>query len=152
MLFGKTKPPNLAQRLLDLKRLKIPGATYTFNGGKEFIYRVSLSPSSASRVYVCELHLRPGREFPEMIVVSPNLKKLAGNRVLPHIYPYAKAGVKLCLWYPKHREWNFSMSLAETYIPWTLRWLWYFEDWLFSDEWAGGGQHPNQISHRNHIS
>jgi hypothetical protein len=136
-------PPNLAMRLLDLAGLNIPGASYEFCGGRELVYRLPLSPSEASRVYICELHVPPGKDSPRMIVVEPDLRVLAGGRKLPHIYPFDGRGVYLCLWKPKYKEWDWSMRLSETYIPWTLRWLWYFEDWLQSDDWAGSGEHPD---------
>ena len=34
------------------------------------------------------------------------------------------------------------MRLDQTIVPWTALWLLYFEEWLFSDEWAGGGVYP----------
>jgi len=34
------------------------------------------------------------------------------------------------------------MRLDQTVVPWTALWLLYFEEWLFSGEWAGGGLHP----------
>jgi hypothetical protein len=34
------------------------------------------------------------------------------------------------------------MKLNETYLPWTSEWLDYFEEWLVTDVWAGGGAHP----------
>ncbi|MEZ5659385.1 MAG: hypothetical protein R3E83_12920 [Burkholderiaceae bacterium] len=33
-------------------------------------------------------------------------------------------------------------SIADTIVPWTYEWLFYFEEWLVSDEWKGGGRHP----------
>lgn len=34
------------------------------------------------------------------------------------------------------------MRIDQTVVPWTALWLFYFEDWLASGEWKGGGQHP----------
>ncbi len=45
-------------------------------------------------------------------------------------------------WMPKKREWRPQMQLSDTYIAWTAEWLWYFEDWLATGIWAGGGEHP----------
>lgn len=134
---------NLAHRVLDLDSLGLPDCTFSFESGRELIYRLPLSPTAASRIYKCELRVPRGASSPRMIVVDPDLKLLAGDRQLPHVYPYAGTGTSLCLWHPKSREWNSTMRLSDTFIPWTLRWLWYFEDWLSSNEWAGGGLHPN---------
>ncbi|WP_231502518.1 hypothetical protein [Herbaspirillum sp. RV1423] len=78
-----------------------------------------------------------------MIVISPDLKELAGARQLPHTYTHDGKGTKLCLWRPRYGEWRPSMKLSETYVPWTAEWLLYFEHWLAIDEWAGGGEHPS---------
>lgn len=74
--------------------------------------------------------------------MSPNLPVLAEGRPLPHVYRHDEAGTKLCLWLPRKNEWLPQMPLGETYIPWTSEWLNYFEEWLLTDEWAGGGEHP----------
>lgn len=34
------------------------------------------------------------------------------------------------------------MRLDQTIVPWTALWLYYFEQWLVSGDWHGGGQHP----------
>lgn len=140
--------PNLARRALELDLLQIPGTTYSFRSGRELVYRLHLSPSAVSRIYTCDLHVRPGASPPEMIVLQPDLKSLASGKSLPHIYPYRGSGTRLCLWRPGKREWNPTMKLSETYVPWTLEWLWYFEDWLRSGEWTGGGEHPPEENKR----
>jgi hypothetical protein len=75
-------------------------------------------------------------------VLRPDLRSLAGKNPIPHIYDHDGPGTKLCLWWPKQREWMPRLKLTETCVPWTAEWLWYFEDWLATGEWAGGGQHP----------
>jgi hypothetical protein len=34
------------------------------------------------------------------------------------------------------------MRLDRTIVPWIALWLFYFEEWLASDDWKGGGMHP----------
>jgi hypothetical protein len=36
------------------------------------------------------------------------------------------------------------MMIANTIVPWSVLWLFYFEDWLCTGEWSGGGVHPEQ--------
>lgn len=38
-----------------------------------------------------------------------------------------------------------EMNFGDTYIPWAAEWLGYFEDWLFSNVWLGGGAHGDVI-------
>lgn len=74
--------------------------------------------------------------------MSPNLRDLAPGRALPHVY--SQRPVRLCLHFPKYDEWTFDKSIAETLVPWTYLWLFYFENWLATDQWQGGGKHPGE--------
>jgi hypothetical protein len=77
-----------------------------------------------------------------MMVLSPDLKKLANGRTLPHVYSSRGTGTQLCLWQPRYEEWDWSMKLTQTYVPWSVEWLFYYEHWLDTNEWLGGGEHP----------
>ena len=66
----------------------------------------------------------------------------------PHIY-FNKADPhppRLCLYDPKERYWNPEEYIAETIIPWASDWLFFFEAWLATGEWEGGGRHPERKS------
>lgn len=135
-------PPSLAQRAMELQALGIPGARVRLDRGRELQYRFAISPSAFGRIYDCLLRMRPDSREPEVLVLRPDLPCLAGKNPIPHIYDHDGQGTKLCLWWPKQREWMPRLKLTETCVPWTAEWLWYFEDWLATGEWAGGGQHP----------
>ena len=49
------------------------------------------------------------------------------------------ANSALCLFYAKGRDWNRTMMIADTIIPWACRWLFYYEMWLYDGVWRGGG-------------
>jgi len=34
--------------------------------------------------------------------------------------------------------------LAETTVPWAARYLYFYEGWLLTGKWSGGGRHPTQ--------
>jgi hypothetical protein len=87
---------------------------------------------------VC-ITFRPG-ESPRVIAVSPSLTELAGERKIPHVY---YDPLRLCLYLPGSGEWESHMRIDKTFVPWTATWLYYFEEWLESDDWKGGGEHPN---------
>ncbi len=60
----------------------------------------------------------------------------------PHLYDRKK--IRLCLYYPQSdNEWTKRDSLCNTIVAWTYLWLYYYEEWLYSGEWKGGGIHPN---------
>lgn len=95
-------------------------------------------PSPLSRVY--RLRIRQRKHCsPDVYVLSPNLDDMANGRWLPHVY--SQKPVRLCLHFPKCDEWTFDKSIAETIVPWAYLWLFYFEHWLATDEWQGGGKH-----------
>ena len=45
---------------------------------------------------------------------------------------------ELCLFW---KNWDATMPLANTIVPWVADWLYYYEVWLFTGEWEGGGIH-----------
>ncbi|MDM7070069.1 hypothetical protein QUG48_23305, partial [Enterobacter hormaechei] len=88
---------------------------------------------------------------PRCFVVSPDLKKLSDGKKIPHTYASLASSkiTQLCLYLPrerhpdKHAEWVPQYQLSETILPWASLWLFYFEQWLHSGIWEGGGAHPN---------
>ncbi len=95
-------------------------------------------PTPLSRAYGIRITYRLG-DVPQVLVREPNLVELAGERRLPHVY--RQSPPLLCLYRPRKYEWTPFMRLDQTIVPWTSLWLLYFEDWLVSDEWKGGGEH-----------
>lgn len=133
--------PGLAQRHAELAALKWANSSLRFMSGRELQFRFEVAPSPLARLYRCLLLMRP-IGLPEVFVTSPNLNDLAPGRQLPHVYSHDERGTQLCLWLPRAREWVPQMKMAETFLPWTAEWLDYFEEWLITDEWTGGGEHP----------
>jgi hypothetical protein len=78
-------------------------------------------------------------QHPDVYVANPKLELFPGEKKLPHVYNTEDQC--LCLYYRKGREWNGSMYLAETIIPWTSEWLLHYEFWLATGSWHGGGIH-----------
>jgi hypothetical protein len=90
-------------------------------------------------VYTLQIVYPQGRT-PRVVVRDPDLVVLAGGRRLPHVY--GQKPPHLCLYLPRTGEWDNSMRISETIVPWAILWLFYFEEWLESDDWKGGGIHP----------
>lgn len=142
------KPPQriatLAMRLRDLNNLRLPEAHGRFVGGN-LIFDCTIEVPGGGRRYQCQLTVFRNGRSPQMRVIGPDLRELADGRRLPHIYRNDGPGVLLCLWLPNASEWTSAMKLSETYIPWTVRWLAYFELWLASNIWSGGGVHGDDV-------
>jgi hypothetical protein len=97
-------------------------------------------PTLLSREYLLRIEYRRG-DIPQVFVKEPDIRALAGGRELPHVY---KDPLALCLYLPRSGEWNGTMRIDLTFVQWAAVWLYYFEEWLASDNWKGGGIHPGE--------
>lgn len=107
----------------------------------ELIWEFEVRPSPLGRLYRLRISFKRFSS-PAVTVLSPNLNNLAADRRLPHVYSVKP--VRLCLHFPSYDEWTVDKAIAETIVPWAYLWLLYFEHWLATDEWLGGGKHPGE--------
>jgi hypothetical protein len=128
---------NLAQQLFSLRQF-YPEGKGTIRH-PVLTWENQLTPLSLSRTYFTAVTYRFG-SAPRTRVLSPSLVKLAEGRRIPHLYSQNEQ--RLCLYLPGTGEWNSSKFISKTIIPWALLWFFYFEEWLLSSEWKGGGAHP----------
>jgi len=97
---------------------------------------LSLRPKADMGRYVVLIRYELGFE-PRVWVVEPKLRSRP-DKVIPHTYP----GERLCLWWPgarSERKWSPNALIRETIVPWTSLWLYYYEHWLVTGTWGGGG-------------
>ncbi|WP_035568843.1 hypothetical protein [Caballeronia sordidicola] len=139
--YGNAKL-GLAQQWMRLRAANLEGGT-GYVRRSELAWDCFVRPSPLGRNYHVRLRYKLGNP-PRVTVISPNLTSLAPDRRLPHVY-YATTPLSLCLYLPGSGEWDPSKSLAETIVPWIAVWLFYFEDWLLTDDWKGGGKHPGDL-------
>jgi len=99
-----------------------------------------LAPSDYGRTYTIEMIYKRG-DSPKVWVREPNLKELAGEKLLPHVYDQKTQ--QLCLFLPGCGLWSSEKSIASTIMLWAFLWLQYFELWLITGEWHGRGEHPH---------
>lgn len=78
---------------------------------------------------------------PKVWIIGDALEKL-GAVDFPHKYEVDinRKMVRICLY--RHLEFNSRTYLANTIIPWTVEWLYFYEMWLATGRWLGGGEHP----------
>ena len=115
------------------------GNFYIHSGPSHLRVRGTLQPTARSDQYLVEIKYQL-KKFPCIYVLQPTLVKNFKGDAIPHIYP----GEKLCLHQPKYYEFRFSDLIANTIIPWTSLWLYYYEVWHVTGEWLGGGEHPTR--------
>lgn len=136
-MFQGRKALTLAQQLGTLRRDWPQGQGRLTKDGLEWF--VALQPTPLSRSYVIRLTYATLGSWPNVHVVSPSLRELAGPGDIPHLY--CQRMMRLCLFAPWLREWQSDRPLSRTLVLWATTWLFYFEDWLATGEWQGGGFH-----------
>lgn len=104
-------------------------------------WRGTLQPRPASPAY--KMAVRVGNrvgEVPQARVIWPILVPDA-----PHLYTDGT----LCLYWPSEWSWQCDDLIAETILPWTALWLYYYELWLDCGEWLGPSSHDHMPERSN---
>lgn len=107
----------------------------------QLLWSGKIRPSALSKEYAVVLFYRLG-ESPKVWVIGDELEQL-DNSSFPHKYRIDRENkmVRICLY--RYSEFNSSKFLSNTIIPWTVEWLYFYELWLATGEWLGGGEHPD---------
>ena len=134
---GGRQDLTLSQQLLFLKSNPATGGTGTVCANR-LTWQTSVQPTPLARTYQASIVYSLGKA-PIVRISEPDLEFLAQDRSLPHVYTNP---LRLCLHLPGTEDWDSTKRIDQTIIPWTYTWLFYFEDWLATDEWKGGGRHP----------
>lgn len=130
--FFKQQALPLAEQL---RQMKIHWPGYTRSMHRSGVsWTGQLTPTGMSDTYTIRVTYTPPRR-PVVEVISPVLKERPGKRI-KHTFP----GNKLCL--HLHEEWTANTIIATTVIKWAALWLFFYETWLITGEWEGGGHEP----------
>jgi len=95
-------------------------------------------PEPACRSY--KVRIRYSGKYPIVRVVDPLLRKMPEGKRVPHTY----ADGSLCLYHPDYGDWSTDKAIADTIVPWVSEWLYFYEFWLATNVWLGGGVHPKR--------
>ena len=99
----------------------------------------NFTPSALSETYRLKITYTLG-QAPKAYIVSPKPLPLAeGAKRLPHTYKYSNGKQQLCLYLPGTGEWQKSMVIAYTIVHWAVQWMYYYEIWVSTGKWMGGG-------------
>lgn len=93
----------------------------------------TLTPSRFSPTYKVEFTYIDDWPTAHVQVVTPRLDPGHGDE-LPHMYTNLGG---LCL--HDQDQWDESMPIATSMIPWTSEWLFHYELWRATGTWTGGG-------------
>lgn len=102
----------------------------------ELRWTAEFTPTKLSCTYTVEFTYKVGDPIVFVQVVDPELDPGAGKQ-LPHVYE----DVTHC-WLCLHLEgqWDPTMPIATTVVPWAAEWLYHYELWLATGEWTGSGE------------
>ena len=138
--YLKTNPiPLIQQKVAICTNFK--GSICSINKSKkQLLWTAKIKPTPLSKEYTVILIYQLGRS-PEVWVVGDELEKL-DSLDFPHKFKVDDKNkmVRICLY--RYSEFNSRKLIANTIIPWTIEWLYYYELWLATGKWLGGGEHP----------
>lgn len=108
----------------------------TVVGRHDLVWRGELTPTGYSEGY--EIVMTHNlRKSPLVYVIRPRLAAVTG-KPLPHVFPLNT----LCL-HTLSQSLIASRLLADTLVPWTSEWLFFYELWRANGgTWLGEGEHP----------
>lgn len=102
-------------------------------------WRGRVQPTPQTHNYELRLDAQP-RRSPSVHVIHPPLIP-NDDGLLPHVFDTGA----LCL--SKSGDWTPRMLFADTYVPWAMKWLMYYELWRATDLWYGDGpDHLDDVS------
>lgn len=112
---------------------------------KELKMLLKVQPTEISKEYNVLLQYDSVQRKPQ-VYVSVEQLNIDDKENIPHKYGIKNINgeeyVNLCLYYPG--EWNSTMNISDTIIPWISEWLCHFEYWSITGTWCGGGKHPTK--------
>lgn len=123
---------NVARQALDLARF-YPGSEVK-TGPSRLIWLGELTPTTICQAYKVRIDYT-GYRRPNITVLSPRLVPPKGMK-LKHVF----AGDHPCV--HMHHDWDPSMSIATTIVPWLSEWLLHHEVYQATGTWTGGGHEP----------
>ena len=133
------------QHYAGLKLCTLSANGYGEYNKTNFYWEFDVKPSKFSKIYRILLIWDFKYKAPKVFILNNEVVKVGKTRIIPHLYDREK--IQLCLYYPQYSEYNELMPLCDTIIPWTYRWLQYYEEWLYSNEWKGGdAPHPVSLN------
>lgn len=98
-------------------------------GPTVLVWAGRLTPTPLSREYTVRIRYARS-QYPEVRLIDPPLTP-EERKLLHHLYPDGQ----LCLHKPD--DWNASMLLVDTTVPWTAEWLAHYELWKRTHRWYG---------------
>ncbi|MGD6856347.1 hypothetical protein ACQCVO_14820 [Bacillus infantis] len=94
--------------------------------GKSIYWIGYLQPTQDSKRYTVKIEYHPYQA--KVFILEPEIFSFA-----PHRY----SDKSLCLYHPNDNSFNGETLIADTLIPWTSEWLYFYEAWIKDGVWWG---------------
>lgn len=118
--------------------------SYVYIKNGKLYWQGEIMTASYSESYRVIIEYKIGK-YPIVKLFDNNLDE---NNIknIPHKYTVDIENkiIELCLFKPNKREWLKNMYIADTIIPWTVEWIYFYETWKITGEWLGGGEHTTE--------
>lgn len=139
--YCKSSPVSLIQQTVALCSTYKGASCSIDKKNKQLFWSGKICPTALSKKYTAVLEYRLGKS-PKVWIVGDELEKL-DDIAFPHKFEIDVENkmVRICLY--RYSEFSSSKLLSKTIIPWTVEWLYFYELWLATGEWLGGGEHPD---------
>ena len=142
--YPKNKPVTIPIQKFNIKKeFKTMIEKDYYGIGLKMILKIQ--PTGFSKIYKILLIYESVQKRPQ-VYVSIDQLEIDDKEDIPHKYGIKSINgneyVNLCLYY--RNEWDSTMKITETIIPWTCEWLYFFEFWCITGKWCGGGKHPTK--------
>lgn len=105
------------------------------------IWKGGIRPTPLSRIYKIRIECRGYYRRPKVILYGDTIDGIE-KADFPHHFDIDRKKPEVVLCLHMLHEFDYSLLLADTIIPWTQEWLYYYEIWLATGEWCGGGHTP----------
>ena len=137
--FHKMKAITLGQQMVSLNLMYGDGTCCIKKGGR-LVWEGRIHPTMISQEYNATLTYKLG-EHPQVWISGGELQKLDAH-ISPHIFHVDVEKKRVHLRLYRDHEFDRYKILANTIIPWAIEWLFFYELWLATGKWFGGGEHP----------
>lgn len=97
-----------------------------------------VQPTPMSDSYKVSIAVKDGE--PDVTILAPQLLVSKGQFIEVHMYGPQKP----CLYRPDADDWNPVNEKFPSIVTWLSEWLFFYELWLSTGEWLGGGEHPRE--------
>ncbi len=111
------------------------------------LWSAKIKPTPLSKEYSVIMTYKM-KKNPKIWIIGDELDKL-DSPDFPHKYDISAKDkyVRICLY--RYSEFDSTKYLANTIVPWIIEWLYYYELWLTTGNWLGGGEHPSSGVNKN---